>query len=162
MLVKCQSCGNRIERDKAFKIVVGKVNKYYCNENEYLEIEEKKKLKKNTFDEIFKCFNRKITNSALFGEISELEKIYGYEKIYKYIADNSDYISSVITSKDFVSEYAQIRYFAAILKNNLADFIIKKEPIEKHIEVEVLETKFKPRRKRRSLEEIEEEAGEKL
>lgn len=162
MLVKCQSCGNKIEKNEAFKVTVGKVNKYYCNENEYSIIKEKKEIKDNIFNEIFKCFDRKITNSALFSEIIELEKIYGYEKIYMYIVDNSSYISDIMASKDFVSEYAQIRYFAAILKNNLTNYIIKKEPIEKHIDIEILETRFKQRKKKRTLSEIEEEVGEEL
>ena len=33
--VKCRKCGSTLNRDKAFRVVVGKVNTYYCNESEY-------------------------------------------------------------------------------------------------------------------------------
>ena len=32
---KCKYCGKSIDTDNAFKVIVGKTNRYYCNENEY-------------------------------------------------------------------------------------------------------------------------------
>jgi len=32
---KCKYCGKSIDTDNAFKVIVGKTNRYYCDENEY-------------------------------------------------------------------------------------------------------------------------------
>lgn len=160
MNVKCQCCGNIIDRNVAFKVVVGKVNKYYCNENEYQMIQKVRELKDDTYEKIFECFNRKVTNSALFKEISELENIYGYKKILGYVNDNMEYLSSILIEKIFASEYAQIRYFVAILKNNLADYSLEDYIYKKNIIVDIPEIKYKERNKKRTLEEIEQEVGE--
>lgn len=162
MVVKCQVCKTSLDREKAYKVTVGKVNKYYCNEDEYKNIQIKKELKDNIYKIIFNCFGRKITNTILYKEITELENVYGLEKIYNYVLENSEYISGVLSSKGFSSEYAQIRYFTAILKNNLADFVFENDQLNKVITVDVEINKFKTKRRRKPLVEFEEEAGEEL
>lgn len=160
MNVKCQQCGKVIDRSNAYKVTVGKVNKYYCNEEEYNTIKAQKDLKDNTYEKIFECFNRKITNSILFKEIGELEKIYGYKKITGYINENLEFLSNILCGKTFVSEFAQIKYFSAILKNNLADYSVKEETHVKAIEIDIPNSKYKERKRKRCLDEIEEEVGE--
>ena len=32
---KCRYCGKSIDTNNAYKIVLGKTNRYYCNEEEY-------------------------------------------------------------------------------------------------------------------------------
>jgi len=162
MKVKCQSCSKMIDRNTAYKVTMGKVNKYYCNENEYADIQSAKKIKDNTYEKIFECFNRKITNSVLFKEINELEQVYGYIKITDYIEENMDYLSSVLINKSFSSEYAQIRYFTAILKNSLADYSVETKKHEKPVILDIPEVKYKAVKKKRSLDEIEQEVGEML
>jgi ribosomal protein L16 Arg81 hydroxylase len=161
MLVKCRICGNKIDRDTAYKVRNKNVNEYYCSQDEYLEKLEKIKVKYNTYEKLFDIFGRKITNTALFKEITELENVYGYEKIYQYLCENERYLSNVL-SKDFKSEYAQIRYFSAILKNSLADFKIESKQPEKRIEIDMPTVKYTQRKKRKSLLEIEQEVGEEL
>lgn len=161
MLVKCRICGNKIDRDTAYKVRNKNVNEYYCSRDEYLEKLEKIKVKDNTYEKLFDIFGRKITNTALFKEITELENVYGYEKIYQYLCENERYLTNVL-SKDFKSEYAQIRYFSAILKNNLADFKIESKQPEKRIEIDMPTVKYTQRKKRKSLLEIEQEVGEEL
>jgi ribosomal protein L16 Arg81 hydroxylase len=161
MLVKCRICGNKIDRDTAYKVRNKNVNEYYCNQDEYLEKLEKIKIKDNTYEKIFNIFGRKVTNTTLFKEISELESVYGYENIYQYLCENEKYLSNVL-SKDFKSEYAQIRYFSTILKNNLADFKVESKQPEKKIEIDMPTVKYAQRKKRKSLLEIEQEVGEEL
>lgn len=161
MLVKCRICGNKIDRDIAYKVRNKNINEYYCDKNEYLERLEKIKIKDYTYEKIFYIFNRKVTNTVLFKELSELENVYGYEIIYKYLCENEKYLICVL-SKDFKSEYAQIRYFSTILKNSLADFKIEIKQPEKKIEIDIPKVKYAQRKKRKSLYEIEQEVGEEL
>ena len=61
-------------------------------------------------------------------------------------------------NKSFQSEYAKIRYFCAILSNNLGDYI----PAEEEVyitdnEYELVEIKYKQKKKRRSMYDLEKE-----
>lgn len=159
MLVKCRQCGTKIDRKTAFKVVVGGKNAYYCNEAEYQKTLHEKEIKTNTYDCINQIFGYKVLNSALFKEINLLLDVYSYEHIFAYLTENKEYITKVL-EKDFVSEYAKIRYFAAILKNNLADFRMKEPENPREVEVDIPIMHYKRRNKRRSLSEIEESVGD--
>jgi hypothetical protein len=74
--------------------------------------------------------------------------------------ENEDYLQQ-ICDRSFNSEYQKIRYFSAILKNSLRDFVPKVEVVEKPKVVveEHYETKYKPK-VRQSLEDLEEDCDE--
>lgn len=157
---KCKYCGKSIDTNSAYKIVVGKTNKYYCNEEEYNIIHKAQQIKDDTYNLIYEIFGRKITNTILYKEINELSSVYLFEKIETYLSRNKEYLSNLIQNKTFQSEYAQIRYFSAILKNNLTDFKYeKKEKINKNIEIDMPSYKFKRKTSKKSLAEYEQEAG---
>lgn len=157
ILVKCKICGNKVDRDVAYKIVIDRKNNYYCNENEYNEWKSAKDIKDGTYLIIYDIFGRKITNTILYKEIGELSDIYGFKKIYAYLKENERYLTETM-GKDFKSEYAQIRYFTAILKNSLSDFIeSNKQVIPKSINSEPIDMKYRQIKRRRSISEIEEE-----
>lgn len=160
-LVKCKICGNKIEKSVAYKIVINNKNNYYCNESEYRDWILNKEIKDNTYNLIYEIFGRKVTNTILFKEVGELSDIYTYKKIYVYLEENKVYLCNVMR-KEFSSEYAQIRYFAAILKNSLVDFQFEKETKVKKIEVDIPEYKFSRKNKRKPLKEYEEEVGDEL
>lgn len=159
MLVKCRQCGTKIDRKTAFKVVVGGKNAYYCNEAEYQKTLHEKEIKTNTYDCINQIFGYKVLNSALFKEINLLLQVYSYEHILAYLMENKNYITKVL-EKDFVSEYAKIRYFSAIIKNNIADFKMKEPEKPREIDVDMPIRNYKRKNKRRSLEEIEQKVGE--
>ena len=159
--VKCRICGNKKEKSEAYKVVINNKNNYYCNETEYREWAYKKEIKDNTYNLIYDIFERKVTNTVLFKEVGELSDIYTYEKIFAYLKENQAYLNGVM-KKGFSSEYAQIRYFTAILKNSLADFQYKKEVQIKNIEQDMPECKFKRKGKRKPLLEYEKEVGDEL
>lgn len=161
MLVKCKGCQEKIDRDIAYKIVINGKNNYYCNEQEYKDIKNKRKIKDNTYLKIYDIFGRKITNTILFKEVNELADIYGYEIIYAYLDKNQDYLSNVM-SKDFNNEFGQIRYFSAILKNSLTDFKVENKVVEKELIVDIPKNNFKPKQRKKSLIEYEMEVGELL
>ena len=158
MLVKCKSCGEKVDRDKAYKIVVNGKNNYYCSEDEYSKLKENQLIKNNTYSVIYEIFGRRVTNTILFKEIGELDKIYTYKTILSYLNDNKTYLESVM-SKDFSSEYAKIRYFTAILKNNLSDYKEEKKIPDKQISIDIPKDNYKPRNRKKSLVEFEEEIG---
>ena len=61
-------------------------------------------------------------------------------------------------SKSFSSEYGKIRYFTTIIKNNIVDYIkVDDESYITDIEYEILDIKYKPKKKRRAMCDIERE-----
>lgn len=161
MLVKCRGCFNKIDRDLAYKVVVKGVNHYYCNKQEYDEIQKKRQSKDNTFLCINDIFGYKVTSTVLFKEINGLHDTYTYEKILAYLQENQQYLQQVMEKK-FVSEYAKIRYFAAILKNNLADFRLRKPEFVKLVDIDMSSSRYKRKKQRKALSEIEQEVGDEL
>ena len=98
--VKCRKCGARIDQKTAFKVVVGKVNTYYCNEQEYNEIISARQMKDDTYECINKIFGYVVTNTAIFKEINALVKNYNYSLILSYLQENFDYLYEVM-HRDF-------------------------------------------------------------
>jgi len=164
MLVKCRKCNKKVERNEAFKVVVGGKNTYYCNEDEYNEILRNKELKDEAYSYIYNIFGYKVTNTCIYKEVNELVDVFGYELLLSYLKENKMYLTSVIQGKDFPKEYGKIRYFAAILKNSLADYVNISENSnvehEKCFEYDLPEVKYKRKKKRRNLSDIEAEVGD--
>ena len=63
--------------------------------------------------------------------------------------------------KDFNNEYGKIKYFSAILKNNLGNYKINYRPAPMPVQVKVDDTMYEPvvsrRKRRRGLSELEDE-----
>lgn len=96
MLVKCRLCGTKVDRENAFKVVVGNKNAYYCNEAEYQKVLHNREVKDNTYTCINEIFGYKVLNSALFKEINLLLETYSYEHILAYLMENKNYITKVL------------------------------------------------------------------
>ena len=154
ILVKCRICGNKTERNDAYKVVVNGKNEYYCNEKEYKQKQKQIADKEKTIKIINEIFGYEITNSALFKELKVLSENNSYEKIYSFIYDNRQMLDTSM-SRDFTSEYGKIRYFSTIIKNNIVDYVIDDEPYITNNEYEVLDIKYKAKKKRRAMVDIE-------
>ena len=160
---RCKYCGKSIDTKVAYKVTVGKTNRYFCNKEEYDIVYKAQKIKNDTYDLIFEIFGRKVTNTILYKEVNELSSVYPYERIKAYLEQNMTYLSNLMQNKSFQSEYAQIRYFTAILKNNLTDFKYeKKERINIKVDIDMPEYVFKRKSDRKPLIEFEEEVGEEV
>ena len=162
MQVKCRCCGKMIDREIAYKVITNKQNTYYCTEKEYLNKIQQSQYHTDMINKIFVIFNCMITNTILFKEISELEMIYSSKVILNYLSANEDYLKKLLSNKSFSSQYAKIRYFTTILKNNLADYKDNTVEMDNNIEnkiseIEIVNMKYKQKKKRRSIAEIEEE-----
>lgn len=165
MLVTCQICKNKIERDTAYKRVVGNANKYYCSIAEFENnLAQKQKMAEDK-DKVYRLIcdilgEKEVLNTALWKEKTIWNKAFSDEIIAKYLAENKEYLTSAV-SKLSGTEYAKIRYVSAVLKNSLRDFKPKAEEILKPIVTveEHYETKYKSR-SRMALDDFEEDCDE--
>ena len=140
--VTCAFCKKKIDKDKAYPVKHGKRNVYYCNEEH-----SKAKSPRDLFLETaFEIFGR-TTNTAFFKEMKEISEVHGYEKMTSYLKDNEGYLNSVM-QKDFNTEYGKVRYFAAILKNQLGDYVMKKPEVKKVVTEDFFELTKKTSRKK--------------
>lgn len=136
MLVKCRGCGNKVERNEAFKIVVKDKNHYYCNAVEFEQINIEKESRLKVIDLVFEIIGE-TTNTSVFKELTDISKIHGYKKMLSYMESNMDYINKAMLTCAGSKEYGRIRYLMAIIKNELGDYV---ETIDK--EDEVVEVDF--------------------
>lgn len=169
MQVKCRLCGKKIDKKDAFQSPTGGGRFYFCNEEE-AKTKEEEKLKKieNThkekrvdpvYEEVADIFEYRIQNSVLFKEMKLWREICNDEKILAYLQENKDYLKNAMGRLNN-SEYARIRYFSAILKNNLRDFKMQKvvvEPVKRNVDCEMYEISTRSKSKRRGLSAIEDE-----
>ena len=164
MLVTCQICKNKIERDTAYKRVVGKANKYYCSEQEWQIEEDKKKKAAEDKDKVYRLIcdilgEKEVLNTALWKEKTIWNKAFSDEIIAKYLAENKDYLVSAV-SRLSGTEYAKIRYVSAVLKNSLRDFKPKVEEQPKPkviVEETIYDTPTHSLNRRRSLADLEDD-----
>lgn len=162
MLVTCQICKIKIERDTAYKRVVGKANKYYCSEQEWQIEEDKKKKAAEDKDKVYRLIcdildEEEVLNTALWKEKAIWNKAFSDEIIAKYLVEHQDYLTSAV-SKLSGTEYAKIRYVSAVLKNSLRDFTPKVKVQEKPkvvVEETIYEVPTQSLNKRRSLDDLE-------
>lgn len=150
--VKCAYCHKVLDKKEAYAVKKGKRNKYYCN----FEHSIAKTPRDIFYNKAFDIFG-KTTNTIFFKEFDEIANVHGYEKMSSYIDDNKDTLNYFM-NKDFSSEYARIRYFTAIFKNNLADYVVRKEEpiIRKEVDndMEIHTVKYKKKDVRKGINDI--------
>lgn len=118
-LCKCVHCKRELTTDKAFKIVVNGKNKYYCTEEEYIQIEEEIDNKNKCLGTIIMILNIPFAQPVLLKEIKSLRDFYSYIIIEKAFKDNEQSIKWFLENKDNGSEYGKIKYIMTIIKNNI-------------------------------------------
>ena len=170
MRVKCRYCGERVEKEDAYKDP--NKNSYYCSEEHYLatmkkredfqkEKEENKQKKiDQVYEEVADIFGYRIQNSQLFKEMKLWRSICNDEKILAYLQEHKDYIKSKLEKLNS-SEYARISYVSAILKNSLKDYVatVRVEPEKINVDCEIYEPTVFAKKKRRGLSELEDEVS---
>jgi hypothetical protein len=132
-------------------------NTYYCNVEEYETINIEKESKNKVIDLAFELVG-KTTNTALFKELTDISKVHTYTKMFKFMEENMIDLDVAMSRNDFVHEFAKIRYFAAIIKNQIGDY---KEKLEvENTEVHgfdfVEEVKYTPTKKKSFADFIDE------
>lgn len=169
---KCRICGTQLDTKTAYKVEVivnkrtgGKElqNRYFCSEEEWQAEENRKKKYKEDKDKVYylicDMFGYEIQNTKFFDEWVHWNKLKSNEIIYKYLRENETFLQQVC-DKSYDNEYQKIRYFSAILKNCLKDFIPKVEeaPAPKIIvEETIYEAPTHSLNRRRSLADLEDD-----
>lgn len=160
--IKCKCCGKELNRDNAFKVVVNDKNTYYCNETEFNSIQHKKEIKDKTYQAIFELFGHKVVNTVLYKEINSIADIFTFDKIYSYLLSEKFQLEKSL-HKPFSSEYAKIKYLAAILKNNISEqeFETQNEVVI-NMDYELSFNNFKPKRRKKSLDDYVNEEDDEI
>lgn len=169
----CLVCRAELDTKMAYRVelIVNKKNgekglkyKYCCSQEEYLAEEARKKKAKEDKNKVYylicDMFGYEIQNTKFFDEWAHWNKLKSNEIIYKYLRDNETYLQQVC-DRSYENEYQRIRYFSAILKNSLRDYVPKVDVVEqpKVVVEEHYETKYKAKT-RRALEDFEEDDDE--
>lgn len=156
MLIICKCHGEKKEKSTLFKVIINGKNEYYCSESEYIKIKQDKQQDKQTkldiYNQINEIFGCVVTNTVLFKELAEITKVYSSVKVASYIQYNKFQLDKFM-SKTFNNEYCKIKYFAAILKNSLADYKIKELETIKEIEFENIENKYQAKPRKKSIDD---------
>jgi hypothetical protein len=146
---------------------------YFCNQEhheKYMQEEENKKKKKEQEEQMRDKFYslfcevlgvKGVTNTALWKEKAEINKVFSDDVIISYLEENKDWISTAV-GKLSGGEYGKIRYVSVILRNKLGDYkpkVVVKEEEKPKIKVDenFYETTSTTRNKRRSLADLEDE-----
>ena len=132
---KCKICGAGLDTATAYKVTDknGK-NKYFCSESEFDAEEERKKKVAEDKDRVYRLIcdimgEKEIISTALFKEWQVWNKVADNAKIGDYLAENKDYLTSVIARLGS-SEYARIRYLSAIIRDKIKAFVPKERAKE--------------------------------
>lgn len=167
---KCLVCKADIDTKTAHRveIIVNKKTgekeikyRYCCSEEEYLAEEARKQKAKEDKNKVYylicDMFGYKIQNTKFFDEWTCWNELKSNEIIYKYLRENESYLQQ-ICNRTFGSEFQKIRYFSAVLKNSLRDYVPKVEAKEVQkvvVDETIYEAPTQSLNKRRSLAELE-------
>lgn len=135
--VKCRFCNKQIDLDQAFKVKHGKANWYYCSYEHSIMKSDRELFYQEAYDVL-----GQMTNSLFFKEMESIAQIYGFKKMKMYLIDNKSKFD-VFKYKNFNSQNGKIKYFSAILRNNLGDYILPKETIKRRASTEIYDSKNK-------------------
>ena len=131
---KCRLCKAELDTKEAYKVIIKDRPAYFCNYTHYEEFdaeikkqEKAKELKEKFYNLFCEILGVKgITNTALFKEKSEINKVFTDDVIVSFLEKNKEWIRDTV-SRLSGGEYGRIRYVSAILKNRLGDFKPKVE-----------------------------------
>lgn len=133
---KCKICGAGLDTATAYKVTDknGK-NKYFCSAVEFTAEEERKKKIADDKERVYRLIcnimgEKEIISTALFKEWQVWNKVANNAKIGDYLAENKDYLTSVIARLSS-SEYARIRYLSTIIRDKIKAWKPRVEVAEK-------------------------------
>lgn len=148
--VVCAYCHKKIDINDAYVVKKGKRNKYYCNE-EHSILTPPRDIFYMKALEVF----GQTTNTAFYKEFEEIARVHGWEKMIAFLDENKGYLERVM-NREWQSEYSAIRYFAAIFKNSLHDFKMKKPEVKKEInvDIDISVNKYKKKEERKGMNNL--------
>lgn len=126
MLVKCIDTGEKIDRNKAYKITIvkedGKTsNKYYSSKEGYDIYISNNYYRRNCIDLIREVMGYALPQMKLptltYKKIEEYKDPIGYDVLYNTLLNNKKDIEYAFYNKDFRSEIARVQYLFGIVQN---------------------------------------------
>lgn len=132
MLVKCKICGEKIDRDTAYRIEKnisgGKVSRsYYCDVIEYEANIKEQEDKLKILEIIDSILGHKCVNSVIYKELANIKKGYTYGEILNSFESNKDRISELLNYNGIDKEYNMIRYIFGVISRTINDDVKEME-----------------------------------
>lgn len=175
MQVKCQICGKLINRDTAYKVTVGNVNKYFCSEQEYNTDKSCKDHIKEVVETIAECYQYctgygEPPYNVVKKELKDNLKAISIETIYQFIKENREKLKKTVEKKierdgPFAQVYFAFRYISGIIKREILEKKWKATQVVPVIQKTGIDLEFynsKPNtnqpKKRRALDDLEDMA----
>ena len=101
---------------------------------------------------------KQITEIENYGIINkELKKLFvkfSISQVMTYLDNEKQDLKSIFDSKTFDNDFCKMRYFLAIVQNHLPNYKPPKPDIVVNVENEVYEHKYKPKAKRKCLNDF--------
>lgn len=150
--VTCRYCKNKIDKKDAFieeylNDNLEIKNRYFCNEKCYND-KQKEEERKIWLKEVKKLSREK---ARLLCELDEKEKSIYFSSTYKIITDKFNDediyeflckyekdIKEILDSKDFKTSASRIKYFCAMIENQLERYLLEKEQTKRVEEKKVV------------------------
>ena len=170
---KCRYCQKNITTDIAHLEHIKGKKAYFCNKEHYIKFLEdadadakNKEKNKQIQDKFYNLMCEilgvnGITNTALWKEKTEINKVFSDDVIVAYLDENKGWMTTSV-SKLSGGIYGKIRYVSVILRNKLGDYkpqIVVAETEKPKVVVD--NTFYEPTQtrnnKRRSLVDLEDE-----
>lgn len=150
--VTCRYCKNKIDKKDAFieeylNDNLEIKNRYFCNEKCYND-KQKEEERKIWLKEVKKLSREK---ARLLCELDKKEKSIYFSSTYKIITDKFNDediyeflckyekdIKEILDSKDFKTSASRIKYFCAMIENQLERYLLEKEQTKRVEEKKVV------------------------
>lgn len=143
--VKCKACGKELYNVDAFKVSKNNKNIYYCSEDEYIEIYNRKQIKSNCFRYIAELINAPILPPVFIKSVNEVAKFYDYEVIQRTFKRQKEKVLWALGNREFNTEFAKCKYIMSIILNNInaVNNEVKREKekvnIDRYVETEIFD-----------------------
>lgn len=172
----CKICGQKLNIETAYQVITHNSNgieqkSFYCSQDEFEQNAKPKKKKKSqststSKDKVYRLFCEilgvnGITNTAIWKEKSEINRVFSDDLIIAYLEENKERLTNIVDGLNG-GIYGKIRYVSVVLKNSLGDYTPKTNTntmYNVYIPDEHYEMKYK-NKARVALEDLEEECCE--
>lgn len=151
-MVKCKFCGKSIDKESAFKeeYLTDSLSiryRYFCSE-ECFNKKNEEIVRKQWLKEVKKLAREKARELCGLGEkeksiyFSSTYKIitdkFEDELIYEFLCEYEKDILDILDSKDFKTSASRIKYFCAMIENQLERYLLEKEELKRVEEKKVI------------------------
>lgn len=152
-LVKCRLCEQKNKQKDSYKHIEKDKNIYFCNKKHYKEFYEKKESRRKILEICDELFGTKVSTDTFFlRELKEYENNY---KALQWLLEDRFIDIDISLSKDFRTLNFKIKYFFAIIKKDITNYINQQKINEVIYQpLEVVEINYKQVTRKKTIMEI--------